>query len=189
MKSLLFALLAAIFMTSAVQGQPAAVQPTGGSATVSSAESYKLGTGDKIKVTVFGQDDLGGEFTVDDTGVVRLPMIGQVQAAGRTVHDFEEAVTTKLADGYLVNPRVSVEVTNYRPFYIVGEVTKPGEYPYETGMNVMNAVSLAGGFTYRADDTEVYIRHKDSSVEVKMPADSTVPLQPGDIITVKEQFF
>src|ERR1700733_4138852 len=93
-------------------------------------ESYRLGTGDKLKLTVFGQDDLGGEFTVDDQGFIRLPLIGQVKAAGLTIHDFEDAVTSKLADGYLRDPRVSVQVVNYRPFYIIGEVNKPGEYPY-----------------------------------------------------------
>ncbi len=99
-------------------------------------ESYRLGTGDKLKLTVFGQDDLGGEFTVDDQGFIRLPLIGQVKAAGLTLHDFEDAVTSKLADGYLRDPRVSVQVVNYRPFYIIGEVNKPGEYPYENGMIV-----------------------------------------------------
>ncbi len=174
---------------------PSAPSPTASpdasssSATASNGETYKLGTGDKVRVTVFGQDDLGGEFVIDDTGVVRLPMIGQVKAADLTVHDFEDAVIAKLQDGYLVNPRVSVEVISYRPFYIMGEVNKPGEYPCETGMTVLNAVSLAGGFTYRADETEVYIRHKNSSGEEKRPADVTTPVQPGDIIRVAERFF
>ncbi len=87
-------------------------------------ESYRLGTGDKVKITVFGQTDLSGEFVVDDQGILQLPLIGQVKAAGLTIDDFQHAVTTKLADGYLRDPRVSVEVTNYRPFYIIGEVNK-----------------------------------------------------------------
>jgi protein involved in polysaccharide export with SLBB domain len=152
-------------------------------------ESYRLGTGDKLKLTVFGQDDLGGEFTVDDQGFIRLPLIGQVKAAGLTIHDFEDAVTAKLADGYLRDPRVSVQVVNYRPFYIIGEVNKPGEYPYENGMNVLNAVSLAGGYTYRADDSVVYVRRKGSPDEEKQPADQTTIIYPGDIIRVAERFF
>jgi protein involved in polysaccharide export with SLBB domain len=152
-------------------------------------ESYKLGTGDKIKITVFGQDDLGGEFLVDDTGYLRLPLIGQVKAAGLTVHQFEDAVIAKLADGYLKDPRVSVEVTNYRPFYIIGEVNKPGEYPYVNGMNVLNAVALAGGYTYRADDTVVYVRRKGQQTEEKDPADQTTEIHPGDIVRIAERFF
>jgi len=152
-------------------------------------ESYRLGTGDKVKLTVFGQDDLGGEFTVDDQGFIRLPLIGQVKAAGLTIHGFEDAVTSKLADGYLRDPRVSVEVVNYRPFYIIGEVNKPGEYPYENGMNVLNAVSLAGGYTYRANDSAVYVRRKGNPNEEKEPADQTTIIYPGDIIRVAERFF
>jgi protein involved in polysaccharide export with SLBB domain len=152
-------------------------------------ESYRLGTGDKIKLTVFGQDDLGGEFTVDDQGFIRLPLIGQVKAAGLTILGFEDAVTAKLADGYLRDPRVSVQVVNYRPFYIIGEVNKPGEYPYENGMNVLNAVSLAGGYTYRADDSVVYVRRKGSPNEEKEPADQTTIIYPGDIIRISERFF
>jgi protein involved in polysaccharide export with SLBB domain len=156
---------------------------------VATDESYKLGTGDKVKITVFGQDDLGGEFLVDDTGYLRLPLIGQVKAAGLTVHQFEDAVIAKLADGYLKDPRVSVEVTNYRPFYIIGEVNKPGEYPYVNGMNVLNAVALAGGYTYRADDTVVYVRRKGEQTEEKDPADQTTEIHPGDIVRIAERFF
>ena len=117
------------------QGKPANSAATSGMPReTGNNESYRLGTGDKIKLTVFGQDDLGGEFTVDDQGFIRLPLIGQVKAAGLTILGFEDAVTAKLADGYLRDPRVSVQVVNYRPFYIIGEVNKPGEYPYENGM-------------------------------------------------------
>src|SRR5262249_38598409 len=89
-------------------------------------QDYTLGTGDQLRVIVFGENDLSGQFSVDDTGHVRLPLIGQVEAAGRTVHQFEGDVSAKLSQGYLKSPRVSVEVTNYRPFFIIGEVNKPG---------------------------------------------------------------
>ncbi len=150
---------------------------------------YRLDSGDKVKVTVYGEDDLSGEFQVDGSGFVRLPLIGQVQAGGLAVHEFEQAVDAKLARGYLVNPRVSVEVTNYRPFTILGEVNKPGEYPFENGMTVLNAVALGGGYTYRANEDNVYIRRKGSSQEVKLPADDTTLVYPGDTVRVDERIF
>ena len=151
--------------------------------------AYKLDTGDKVKVTVYGEDDLSGEFDVDGSGNVRLPLIGQVRAAGLSLKEFETAVETKLSAGYLVNPKVSAEVTNYRPFTILGEVNKPGEYPYENGMTVLNAVALGGGYTYRADKDDVYIRRKGAQTEVKLPADDRTSVYPGDTVRVDERIF
>jgi len=153
------------------------------------ATDYTLGTGDQLRVIVFGENDLSGQFTVDDTGNVRLPLIGQVEAKGRTLYQFEGDVAARLSQGYLKNPRVSVEVTNYRPFFIIGEVNKPGEYPYVNGMNVLNAVALAGGFTYRAREGEVYIKHAGSNDEVTVDVDAGGKVEPGDIIRVRERFF
>jgi len=153
------------------------------------SETYTLGTGDQLRVIVFGESDLSGQFTVDDGGHVRLPLIGQVDAAGRTLHQFEGDVAAKLSQGYLKNPRVSVEVTNYRPFFIIGEVNKPGEYPYVNGMNVLNAVALAGGFTYRAREGEVYIKHAGSNAEEEVDVEAGGKVLPGDIIRVRERFF
>jgi protein involved in polysaccharide export with SLBB domain len=171
----------------------AEAQPSGAATStplqMQSNNDYRLGSGDKLRVIVFGEDDLGGQYDVDGSGQVRLPLIGQVQAAGLTVHQFEAAVKTKLDEGYLKNARVSVEVTSYRPFYIIGEVNKPGEYPYVNGMSVLNAVALAGGYTYRADDSEVYIRRNGASEEQSAPADQTTKVNPGDIIRVPERFF
>lgn len=151
--------------------------------------AYKLDTGDKVKVTVYGEDDLSGEFDVDGSGFVRLPLIGQVRAAGLSLKEFESAIEAKLSAGYLVNPKVSAEVTNYRPFTILGEVNKPGEYPYENDMTVLNAVALGGGYTYRADKDDVYIRRKGSSTEAKMPADDRTLVFPGDTVRVDERIF
>ncbi len=153
------------------------------------SENYTLGTGDQLRVIVFGEADLSGQFVVDDTGHVRLPLIGQVEASGRTVREFEVDVAAKLSQGYLKDPRVSIEVTNYRPFFIIGEVNKPGEYPYVNGMNVLNAVALAGGFTYRAREGEVYIQHSGNSKEEEVDVDTGGKVLPGDIIRVKERFF
>ena len=153
-------------------------------------ENYKLGSGDKIKLTVYGEDDLGGEYLVDGAGQIQLPFLGQVPAAGMTLHQFVTSVTNLfVSEGYLKHPRISVEVENYRPFYIIGEVKTPGQYPYISGMNALNAIALAGGYTYRADDTLVYVRHNGSTNEVKAPADQTTKIGPGDIIRVGERVF
>lgn len=185
----LIAVLVAIATGAALAAEPTPQQRQVATAATAPADTgYRLGTGDKIRVIVYGEDDLSGEFQVDSSGFIRLPLIGQVNAAGRTVRDFEGDVTAKLADGYLKSPRVSVEVTNYRPFFILGEVNKPGEYPYVNGMNVVTAVALAGGYTYRADESDVYVRH-NGQAEKEVPADERTQIQPGDIVRVTERFF
>ncbi len=187
MKSVAAALLLALVALASVlfSAERASAQ-AGGSTSL----TYRLGAGDKVKVTVYGQTDLSGEFVVDGSGTVQLPLIGQVKALGLTVRQFETAITDALKSGdYLKDPRVSVEVTNYRPFYIIGEVNKPGEYPYVNDMTVLNAVALAGGFTFRADDGEVYVRRNGGTTEIKLPADQSTRVEPGDIIRVGERFF
>jgi polysaccharide export outer membrane protein len=163
----------------------AAPQP----AAVKEIDSYTLGSGDKLRVIVFGEEDLGGEYVVDDSGFVRLPLIGQITAGGRTVRQLEEDVAAKLGAKYLKDPRVSIEVVSHRPFYIIGEVNKPGEYPFVTGMSVLNAVAMAGGYTYRANESSVYIRRKGAKEEEKHPADDSTKLWPGDIVNVVERWF
>jgi len=153
-------------------------------------EAYRLGSGDKVRITVYGEQDLSGEFLVDASGNVQLPLVGQVKAAKLSIHEFIAEVRAALLDGYLKDPKVSVEVLNYRPFYILGEVNKPGEYPYESGLTIQSAVALAGGYTYRADDSDVYIRHRDSDKEVSVSArDTTIKINPGDIVRVPERLF
>jgi protein involved in polysaccharide export with SLBB domain len=166
--------------------EAAAVPPVSTSAL---DPSYALGSGDKLRVIVFGEDDLGGEFVIDDSGFVRLPLIGQITAAGRTVRQLEEDVATRLGTQYLKDPRVSIEILTFRPFYIIGEVNKPGEYPFVVNMSVLNAVAMAGGYTYRANESSVYIRRKGAPDEEKFPADDTTKLRPGDIINVVERWF
>jgi len=153
------------------------------------AAAYKLDAGDRLRVIVFGEMDLSGEYEVDGSGLVRLPLIGQVKAAGLALGEFEGMVKSALDEGYLRNARVSVEVINYRPFYILGQVNKPGEYPYVNGMTVLSAVALAGGYTYRANESNVYLRRRGSEEQRMIPADQVTRVQPGDIITVRERFF
>ncbi len=161
------------------------------SSSVSSSEAarYQLGSGDEIRVIVYGEEDLSGEFVLDGTGIVAMPLIGPVILGGKDLSHAERLITKKLAEGYLVNPRVSIEVLNYRPFYILGEVKKPGSYPYVSGMTVLNAVALASGFTYRANEKKIEATRRDADGEVKVRVDITSPVLPGDIIRVPERFF
>ncbi|HXH25509.1 MAG TPA: polysaccharide biosynthesis/export family protein [Vicinamibacterales bacterium] len=146
---------------------------------------YRLGAQDKIRVTVFNEPSLSGEFEVDGEGRVSLPLVGEVALGQMTLREAERAIAAKLHPDYLLNPKVSVEVTNYRPFYILGEVKQPGGYPYANGMTIMQAVALAGGFTYRARQNEMLIVRGGSRMRV---APETAVL-PGDIIEVPERFF
>jgi protein involved in polysaccharide export with SLBB domain len=184
-------LLAAGPLAVAQQAQPAAKAPASSTApaAVATDEGYHLGSGDKIHIAVFGQPDLNGDYVVDGGGSVQLPLIGSVRAAGLTVAEFQKQVATKFGDGYLVNPNVEVDVVNYRPFYIIGEVKAPGQYPYVNGMSILNAVALAGGFTDRADKSEVYIRRNGSAKEIEYPGDETTKVNPGDIVRISERFF
>ena len=151
--------------------------------------NYRLGTDDKLRVIVFGETSLSGEFVISDTGDIAFPLIGNLKAAGLTVAQFQEALRSKLADGYLRDPRVSAEVENYRPFYILGEVQKPGEYPFTSGLTVLNAVATAGGFTYRANTKTVTIRHAGAAKESPIRLTATSEVGPGDTILIKERFF
>ncbi len=180
---------AVVLLTACAGSSP----PSGAVASASSESdpvssiAYRLGTADRLRVIVFGEEDLSGEFEVDDTGAVSLPLVGQVRAKGHTLRDFEAAVQERLREGYLKDPRVSVEVVNYRPFYIIGEVAEPGEYPFVSGMNVLNAVALSGGFTPRANTSKVSITRDGR--ENTYAANSQTRLEPGDMIRVPERFF
>ena len=150
---------------------------------------YELGSGDKVKVTVFGHNDLSGQFLVGGNGDIALPLIGKMAANGLTVSQLETRIVKALKPDYLKNPRVSVEVLNYRPFYIIGEVKKPGSYAYVSGMTVVNAIALAGGYTYRARENKIYVTRATDPENVKLPADHDTQILPGDVIEVPERFF
>jgi polysaccharide export outer membrane protein len=149
---------------------------------------YMLGPGDKLRLTVYGETDLSGEFTIDGSGFARLPLIGQVRAAGTTSQQLEAVIGSALSQGYLKSPRVSVEVTTYRPFYIIGAVNRPGQYPYIDHMNALNAIALAGGFTSGAVESVVFVRREGSNQEVEVPVDRTTEIYPGDVVKVHNTF-
>lgn len=176
-KAFFIAIAAAIFLTIA----PAPLTADSG---------YRLGAGDKVRVTVFGEDDLTGEYEIDGSGVVAFPLVGEVKASGGTARDLEEGIAKKLRQGYLKNPTVSVEVLSYRPFFILGEVKRPGSYPYKNGLNVLNAVALAGGYTYRAkSNVWVITRSGDKNFQEREVENGNFTVRPGDTIVVPERFF
>ena len=169
--------------------EAAATGGAAGGAPVADIASYKLGPGDALRVTVFRHEDLSGEFALDGEGYFAMPLVGEIVAGGRTARELENEVEQALkSGGYLVEPQVSIEVLNYRPFYIIGEVNNPGSFEYVNGMTVINAVALAGGFTYRADQDDIVISRGGSSGPEMQAAPDTKVL-PGDIIEVQERFF
>ncbi|PHS28250.1 MAG: polysaccharide biosynthesis protein [Robiginitomaculum sp.] len=168
---------------------PSAARGPGAPSQIRTGADYHLGSGDQLRVIVFGEEDLSGEFVVDGGGQVSLPLVGEVSAKGKTVRQFQRAVEAKLKEGYLTDPRVSAEVLNFRPFYILGEVKSPGEYPYLSGLTVMNAVATAEGFTYRADTRKVYIKRAGEIGEYAYTLTTETPVQPGDTIRIGERFF
>jgi len=151
--------------------------------------AYRLGSGDKLRITVFNEKDLSGDFDVNDQGLVALPLVGQVKIGGMTINEAQQLITERYGKDYLVNPRVNVEVTNYRPFFILGEVKSPGSYPYVSGMSVVNAVALAGGYTPRANNGRIVIKRASDPQSGEQPAREDSAVLPGDVIRVPERFF
>jgi polysaccharide biosynthesis/export protein len=149
---------------------------------------YRLGAGDKIKVAVFGEENLSGVFEVNAFGQVSMPLIGEMPAKGLALNEFRDKVARRLAEGFLKNPRVAVEITNTRPIFIHGEVRNGGEFQYKPGIMLRDAVAMAGGYTYRADQSYINIaRESEPDTAVQMPTD--IPVLPGDNIKIPERFF
>jgi len=154
------------------------------------AGGMRLQAGDRIKVTVFGEDKLSGDFEIDPAGAVSLPLAGTVTAAGLSKSELEQLLTKKYsADKYLRNPKVTVDVASFRPFYVLGEVEKPGEYPYKSGLNVVSALAVAGGNTYRASQSRVMIQRAGDTGFRDYPLSPNIPVYPGDLIRVPERYF
>jgi len=183
--------LALIFSINGCAQSPLSLDSTASDleASVRTVPEYRLGAADKVRVNVFGEEALTGEFLVGGSGKISLPLIGEVQAAGLTIAELQEEIANALRQGYINEPRVSAEVLNYRPFYILGEVNKPGEYPYTNNLTVLNAVATAEGFTYRADTRRVYIKRADGVGEQAFPLTTATQVAPGDTIRIGERFF
>lgn len=152
-----------------------------------SAPAYRLDSGDKVKITVFGHEDLSGEFEVDPQGKVSMPLIQYVQAQGLTPQEFESEIVGALQPDYLKNPTVTVEVLTSKPFYILGEVEDPGSYDYVSGLTILESVALAGGFTYRAKQKKMTIVRATDPEKRKIPATVETRVLPGDVIEIPER--
>ena len=150
----------------------------------------RLQSGDRIKITVYGEEALTGEYDINPSGYVTMPLIGAIRAAGRSQSEFGRDVANRYRrGGFLQDPNVTVAVVQFHPFYVLGEAVTPGEYPFRSGLNVHTAVAMAGGFTYRASRSYVLIRHVGDEVWKEYSLAEPVPIAPGDLIRVPERYF
>jgi polysaccharide export outer membrane protein len=150
---------------------------------------YRLGPGDRLKINTYGEDRLSGDFAVNGAGVIAFPLIGDVPASGQTVEQFKTDLVHRLGSQYLRHPNLIVEVENFRPVYILGEVAKPGQFPFAEGMTVFGLVAQAGGFTYRANRGRAMIRHENDAAESTYALTSGAKVRPGDTIRIPQRFF
>ncbi len=149
-----------------------------------------LQPGEKLKITVYGEEALTGDYDINPSGYVSMPLIGAVRAAGRSQSEFGREIENSFRrGGFLQDPHVTVVVAQFKPFYVLGEATAPGEYPFRSGLNVHSAVAMAGGFTYRASRSYVLIRHVGDDVWKEYSLTEPVPIAPGDLIRVPERYF
>jgi len=151
--------------------------------------SYKLDAGDKLRVVVYGQEGLTNTYAIDAAGSITMPLIGSVPARGRTPSGLAAGISAKLRNGYIRDPSVAVEIDSYRPFFILGEVQAPGQYPYVPNMTVESAVAIAGGFSPRAKRDRVTLTHTDGSGTSRYVVPLGTALGPGDTVQVGERWF
>lgn len=154
-----------------------------------SSGEYRLGTGDELRITVFEQPDMSGEFTVDERGELALPLIERLDADGLTVVELEQIIRDRLHPQYLQNPRVNAEVITHRDVYVLGEVRDPGNYEYMPDMTVLQAVATAGGHTYRANEDRAEVIRKEGDERKLMTLPVTAVLHPGDTVIIKRRLF
>jgi polysaccharide biosynthesis/export protein len=185
-RSLFFVLIVSGVIANISSNAFAQAQPL---SPATAAGSYVLGPNDRIRLKVYGEADITGEYEIDSNGQVSIPLAGHIKAADLTTKQLERSITSALAKGIVRDPRVNVEVALYRPYYILGEVKKGGEYPYRLGLTVMDAVASAGGFTYRANEGKVYLRRAGAGVEEVYALDAPILVFPGDNIRVPERYF
>jgi polysaccharide export outer membrane protein len=180
----------AALLVSGCDGPRGTIVGTDAMASADLQSVYRLTPGDRVKVTVFNEADLTGEFPVNEGGNVAFPLAGDVAAAGKSVPEFKADLIKTLRGRYVKNPRVSVDVVNYRPFNVIGEVRNSGQFSYRPGLSMQDAVAMAGGYTYRANTRTLYVRRADAGGESSVNIDEArVPVLPGDNIRVPERYF
>jgi polysaccharide biosynthesis/export protein len=156
---------------------------------VEDAATYTLDAGDKLRIVVFGQEALSNTYAVSAAGQVTLPLIGAVNARGLTTAQLSQAIAARLKQSFIRDPSVAVEVEVYRPFFVLGEVTYPGQYPHVPHMTVQKAIAIAGGFTPRASKDRVILTRTINGVPARYALPLHYPVRPGDTLTVKERWF
>lgn len=171
----------------ATQSAAVAQPPQAGSQA--SSEAYRLGAGDKVRVQVFGETELSGEFQVSGQGKLAMPLVGDVVASGLSIAQLQAALTSSYGVGYLRDPKISVELVDYRPYFILGEVEKPGRYPSTDGLTFFNAIATAGGFTYRANTKRIFVRRAGEGAERQIDLTTDAVVHPGDVLRIPERHF
>jgi protein involved in polysaccharide export with SLBB domain len=172
---------------------PAAAQPapyvapaSEGYGVTAPLPEYVLSANDRLRITVFGEPNMSGEFVVDASGNISMPLVGEIRAAGMNLRMFQRALEAELKRGYLIDPRVSAEMLNFRPFYVLGQVSRPGEYPYASGLTLLNAIAQAGGFTPLANVQQLTIKRENVTTEQTVAIQAGYPVLPGDTIRVEK---
>lgn len=152
-------------------------------------ENYRVDTGDRLRLTIYNEPQLSGEFSITPAGTLSYPLIGDIPARGLTLGEISQQLLTRLANGYLRDPRVAVEIAEYRPVYILGEVSRSGKFPYEIGMTALTAVATAGGFTPRSDQKVIYIQREGETEETAYALTPALKVFPGDTVRIAERYF
>lgn len=151
--------------------------------------STQVHAGDRIKVTVYGEENLNGVYDIDPAGNLSLPLAGTIRASGLSKQQLERLITGRYKSDYLQDPKVTVDIVTLRPFYVMGEAERQGEFPYRSGLNVMGAIATAGGLTYRASRHYVFIQHAGNNFWTRYPIEPSIAVAPGDVIRIPERYF
>ena len=186
-------LLAAIARSFALAGLLVCALGTAGALAQNgrAAPDYQLGSGDQLRITFFGKhvEDLSGEYEIDGAGLLPMPLVGNLRLGGATLAEAETIIKEAYQPEYVLNPRISIQVLNYRPFYIMGQVNSPGSYPYVNGITVLEAVVIAGGFTKRAKESRMTIIRGTDPAREKQDATPQTVVLPGDVIEIPQRYF
>ena len=156
---------------------------------IESDSEYLLGSGDRLKLSLYGDDSFSGEYSVSAPGNLSLPLIGNIKASGKTIEQLQDDIVEQLAAGYYSDPRLSAEIVAFRPFYILGEVNRPGNYPYTAGLTLHQAVAIAGGYTYRANTGKLTLQREGAADTIRIRSDGKLIIGPGDTILILERYF